>query len=58
VVLVAERVDALFGARLFFVAAGAAERGVELILVQRLLQRLRLHNIRMDLLPCVNGPTP
>ena len=35
--LVAEGVDALLGARLLLVAAGAAERGVEAVLVQGLL---------------------
>ena len=42
---VAEREDALLGARLLLVAARAAERRVEAVLVQRLLQRLRLHDV-------------
>ena len=41
----AEREDALLGARLLLVAARAADRGVEAVLVQRLLQRLGLHHV-------------
>ena len=42
---VAEAVDALLGPALLLVAAGAAERRVELVVVQRLLQRRRLHDV-------------
>jgi hypothetical protein len=37
-VCVAEREDALLGARFVFVAAGAADGGVELMQVERLAQ--------------------
>ena len=37
--------DALLGARLLLVAAGAADRGVVLAGVERLAQRLRLHDV-------------
>ena len=44
----AEGEDALLGARLLFVAPRAAERRVEAVFVQRLLQGLRLHDLRVD----------
>src|SRR5690606_33481540 len=44
---IAEAVDPLLGARALFVAPGAAERGVEAALPQRLQQRLRLHDRRV-----------
>src|SRR3954447_4531533 len=42
---VAEAVNALLGPALLLVATGTAERRVELVVVQRLLQRRRLHNV-------------
>jgi hypothetical protein len=47
----AEREDALLGARLLFVAARTAERGVEVVLVQGLFQALRLPHVGMDRRP-------
>ncbi len=47
VLLAAEREDALLGARLLLVAARAADRRVEAVLIQRLLQRLGLHHVGM-----------
>ena len=44
----AEREDALLGARLLLVAARAAERRVEAVLVERLLQALRLPDVGVD----------
>ena len=44
----AEREDALLGAGLLLVAARAAEGRVEAVLVQRLLQALRLPDVGMD----------
>src|SRR5581483_9591316 len=41
----AEGEDPLLRARLLLVAAGTAERGVEPVLVERLLQSLRLHHV-------------
>ena len=48
-VFVAEGVDTFFGTRLFFVATGTAERGVELVLVERLLERVGLHDVSVDI---------
>ena len=42
---VAEGEDALLRARLLLVAARATDRGIERVLVQRLLQRLGLHHV-------------
>ena len=42
-----KREHALLGARLLLVAARAAERGVELVLRERRLQRLGLHHVRV-----------
>src|SRR3954470_4861319 len=42
---VAEAVDALLGPALLLVAAGSAERRVEMVVVERLLQRRRLHDV-------------
>ena len=42
---VAEGEDALLGARLFLVAAGAADAGVEAVLGDRLQQRHRLRRV-------------
>ena len=47
--LVAKRKHPLLGPALFFVAAGTAEGGVEPILVERLPQGLRLHDVGVDL---------
>ena len=47
----AERKDAFLGAAFFLIAARAAEGGVELVLVQRLLQRLGLHHVGVDARP-------
>ena len=44
----ADREHALLGARLLFVAPGAAERGVEAVDVERLLERLRLHDVGVN----------
>ena len=44
----AEAEDALLGAALLLVAASAAERGVEAILVERLLEALGLPHVGMD----------
>ena len=44
---VAEGVDTLFGARLLFVTARAAECGIKAVFVQRLLQPFRFHDIGM-----------
>ena len=44
---IAERIDALFGARFLLVAPRTAEGGVETVLVQRLLQALGLHDVGM-----------
>ena len=48
-VFVAEGVDAFFGTRLFFVTTGTAERGVELVFVERLLERVGLHDVGVDI---------
>ncbi len=45
----AEREHALFGPTLFLVAPRAAEGGIKAVLVQSLLQRLRLHDVRVHL---------
>ena len=45
----AEREDALLRPDLLLVAAGAAERRVEAVLVERLLQRLGLHHVGVHL---------
>ncbi len=45
----AEREDALLGARLLFVAARPADDQVEAMGIERLLQGLGLHDVRMDL---------
>ncbi len=45
----AEGEDALLGAALLLVAARAAEGGVEAVLVERLLERLRLHDVGVHL---------
>ncbi len=47
-VFVAEGVDTFFGTRLFFVATGTAKCGIELVLVERLLERVGLHDVGMD----------
>ncbi len=44
-VLVTEGVDPLLGAGFFLVTAGAAEGGIEAVLVQRLFQTLGLHHV-------------
>ena len=41
----AEREDPLLGPRFLLVAPRAAERGVEAVLVERLLERLGLHDV-------------
>src|SRR5690606_34752151 len=51
VLCVTEGKDALLGARFFFVAAGTAERSIELVLVERLPQGDRLHHMGMDVRP-------
>ncbi len=56
VVPVAEGVDALLGARLLLVAAGPAERGVELVLREGLEQALGLHDVGVLLAPVGDGP--
>ena len=54
----AERKHPLLGARSLLVAAGAAERGVEAVAVERLLERLGLHDVGVNVEPCVNGSMP
>src|SRR3546814_18902508 len=49
------REDSFFGARFFFVAPGAAERGVELVFVQRLFQAFGFHDVGMDGRPVREG---
>ena len=44
----AVREDALLGAALLLVAPGAADRGIEAVAVERLPQRLRLHDVGVD----------
>ena len=44
----AEGEHAFLGAASFLVAAGAAERGIEPVLRQRLLQRFGLHDVRIE----------
>ena len=43
-----ERENALLRSRFLFVTTGAAERRVEAVLVDRLLQGLRLHDVGVD----------
>ena len=45
---IAEGIDALLGARFLLVAPRAAERRVEAVRGQRLLQRLRLHHVGIE----------
>ena len=47
--LVAERIDTFFRPALLFIATGASESGIELIFIERMQQRLRLHQVRMHL---------
>jgi hypothetical protein len=47
VVAIAKRVDSLLGARFLLVAPGAAEGGVEAVLVERRQERLGLHHVRV-----------
>ena len=57
-VAVAERKDALLGARLLFVAARSAECAVELVLGERLLQTVGLHDVGVLLAAEVEGVHP
>ena len=54
----AEGEDALLRARLLLVAPRAAERGVEAVLVERLLQPLRLHHVGVHLGAAVERVDP
>ena len=45
VTLVTERIDSFFGAGFFFVTSSSAKRRIELILVQRLFQPVRFHDL-------------
>ena len=47
--------DALLGARLLFVPAGAAEGRIEAVVIQRLPERLSLHDVRVQRRPVHEG---
>ena len=47
--LIAERIDTFFRPALLFIATSASESGIELIFIERMQQRLRLHQVRMHL---------
>src|SRR5699024_8474977 len=47
ILCIAKGKDALLGPRLFLIAARAANGGIEAVFVQRLLERLRFHDVGM-----------
>src|SRR5204863_9343548 len=55
---IAEREHSLFGAGLFLVAASAAERGVELIFREGLLEAFSLHDVGVYFAAMRNGTYP